>query len=123
MTSSVEEEIDFPKEEEEDTNNNTPPKPGKTQKSGENNMSYMCIPNKWGRLLSLHPGLPHVDLISGNHYFLILFSITSYPKLYLNILTLYVTHITIFVFFPRIKFFLLIISQITYQKCLPLFLD
>lgn len=66
----MEEEIDAPKAAEEDIQgtNKTPPKTVKTPQTKEKDKrgnSELCIVNKWGRLLSLHPALPHVDLVSG----------------------------------------------------------
>eukprot|EP00026_Physarum_polycephalum_P004954 Phypoly_transcript_04980.p1 GENE.Phypoly_transcript_04980~~Phypoly_transcript_04980.p1 ORF type:complete len:613 (+),score=127.34 Phypoly_transcript_04980:80-1840(+) len=62
----MEEEIDVPKADEEDNQTTkTPPKPVKTSRSDKINQSTdLCIPHKWGRLLSLHPALPHVDLVA-----------------------------------------------------------
>lgn len=67
----IEEKGKKEEKEEEDGTKKTPPKP--TRKSNNNNNNNTCnnnesegiIPRKWGRLLSLHPSLPHVDLIQG----------------------------------------------------------
>jgi hypothetical protein len=65
------EEIDVPKADEADIQTKTPPKPVKTSRNDKINQSTdLCIPNKWGRLLSLHPSLPHVDLVEGTSSFM-----------------------------------------------------
>lgn len=61
-------EIDVPKVEEDTQTNKTPPKSVKTPRTEKSQASGLEIPKKWGRLLSLHPALPHVDLVAGIIY-------------------------------------------------------
>ena len=69
----MEEEIDVPKADEDTQTQGTtktPPKhlmikTPKSEGKKDDTHTALTIPVKWGRLLSLHPALPHVDLVAG----------------------------------------------------------